>query len=294
MPFPAQPEPKKKVQEESRQKLCVQALLQGNVQAYVDFFYLTHQPGNQPLPPHAPAPHKNQASDQSLPNANDLSLPTVVKHLQDAENARRNGNLVLVYDAFKALADFYASRQDHRTTIYFSGKCLEVSKLEASSDLEKSAMRGIGKAYEADGDIISAIEHFERLLALAKETGDELYARLSNEHLVNTYEAMASAKEAGGDLEGSLEYRDLRLVAARASADDKAVLCALIEIAKTYEKLGKDGYLQKARITLDEYLQLAEKLNDTDAQGLGCFALGRIFQRMEDTDASLVQLKRYL
>ena len=61
-----------------KQSLCIDVLVNGYCQAYVDFFYLTHRP--EPTGP------EEKSEDAGIPPE---KLPFVKSHLADAEAARR-------------------------------------------------------------------------------------------------------------------------------------------------------------------------------------------------------------
>ena len=66
-----------------KQSLCIDVLVNGYCQAYVDFFYLTHRP--EPTGP------EEKSEDAGIPPE---KLPFVKSHLADAEAARRQGEAV--------------------------------------------------------------------------------------------------------------------------------------------------------------------------------------------------------
>ena len=101
-----------------KQTLCIDILVSGHVQAFVDFFYLTHRP----------EVHTDEASDEQvgIPSA---MLPLVKTQLAEAEVARRRGDTQAVFASYKQLADFFTGLADQRTAIYFWEKCLEITQL---------------------------------------------------------------------------------------------------------------------------------------------------------------------
>jgi hypothetical protein len=93
-----------------KQTLCIDILVSGHVQAYVDFFYLTHRPEV------GPADEEQQEEQVGIPSA---MLPLVKTHLAEAEVARRRGDTQAVFGSYKQLADFFTGLADQRTAIYF-------------------------------------------------------------------------------------------------------------------------------------------------------------------------------
>lgn len=283
---------------ESKQSLCVEALLRGHVGAYVDFFYLTHEPSAADASTAADAAAAQQRppppaadEDEAIPPH---AIADVMHQLEEAEASRRKGDLPRVTAAYMELANFFTSLDDQRTAIYFWRKCLEVTRLSADVEGEMEVTRLLGAALESAGDVLVAVQLYEKLLGMAQDADSEASARRARGLLVVAYEAVAAVREAEGDTESMLEYRLRRLDVARACGDRAKLLAALLDLGKSYEKLGGFENLKLACGALEQYLELADELDDIDAQGAGAFVLGRIYQRMERTDDSVVQLQRYL
>lgn len=192
-----------------KQTLCIDILVSGHVQAFVDFFYLTHRPEVEP----SDEPQEEQVG---IPSA---MLPLVKTQLAEAEVARRRGDTQAVFGSYRQLADFFTGLADQRTAIYFWEKCLEITQLTSDADGEAQATRSLGMAHEASGDLLAAIKQYEQLLQLTQSTGDVSGAQRANEHLVVSYQAMAAEREAAGEATAALEFREKCLEASRACGD---------------------------------------------------------------------------
>ena len=273
-----------------KQSLCIDILVSGHVQAYVDFFYLTHRPEADP---------PDEDGETEAPPDEQVGIPSamlghVKTQLSEAEVARRRGDTQAVFASYVQLADFFTGLEDQRTAIYFWEKCLEITQLTSDTEGEKKATRSLGMAHEASKDVDNAIKQYETLLRLAQDTGDVAGAQQASEHLVVTYQSVAVAKDGAGDPKGALEYRGKRLEASRACGDPKKELAAQFDLGAAHEKLGDAEHLKSAQSCFETYLALAEKAEDVEAQGQGCYALARVHQRQEDGDQSLAHLQRFL
>ncbi len=198
-----------------KQSLCLDILVSGHVQAYVDFFYLTHRPE---------VDHEEEEAAEPEPQDEQVGIPSnmlphVKTQLEEAEVARRRGDTQAVFTAYRQLADFFTGLEDQRTAIYFWEKCLEITQLTSDVEGEKQATRSLGMAHEASKDMAAAIKQYETLLDLTNGTSDVGGAQQANEHLVVAYEATAASRDAAGDAHGALECREKCLEAARASGD---------------------------------------------------------------------------
>ena len=254
-----------------KQTLCIDILVSGHVQAFVDFFYLTHRPEVEPA-------EELQEEQVGIPSA---MLPLVKTQLAEAEVARRRGDTQAVFGAYRQLADFFTGLADQRTAIYFWEKCLEITQLTSDADGEAQATRSLGMAHEASGDLLAAIKQYEQLLRLTQSTGDVAGTQHANEHLVVAYQAVAAEREAAGEVAASLEFREKCLGASRACGDASKESKAQYQLGQAHEKLGDLEHLKKALGHFEQYLALSEKAEDVEAQGSACYALAQVYQRMQ-------------
>jgi hypothetical protein len=101
--------------------LCVEILMEGFVQSYVDFFYLTHRPDPNPGEPTtsivlANCQNSYFHSSHSDPNEEgverEIEVPAeemlfIRDNLTRAESARRHGETTQVYDCYNNLARYF-------------------------------------------------------------------------------------------------------------------------------------------------------------------------------------------
>ena len=254
-----------------KQTLCIDILVSGHVQAFVDFFYLTHRPEVEP----AEEPQEEQVG---IPSA---MLPLVKTQLAEAEVARRRGDTQAVFASYRQLADFFTGLADQRTAIYFWEKCLEITQLTSDTEGEAQATRSLGVAHEAAGDLDAAIKQYEQLLRLTQSTGDVAGSQQANEHLVVAYQAVAVERETAGEAGGALEFRDKCLAASRACGDPSKESKAQFQLGVAHEQLADLEHLKKALGHYEQYLALSERAEDVEAQGAACYALAQVYQRMQ-------------
>lgn len=266
-----------------KQSLCIDVLVNGYCQAYVDFFYLTHRP--------EPTGSEEKPDEAGIPPA---KLPFVKSHLADAEAARRQGDTKAVFASYKELAAFFIDLSDQRTAVYFWEKCLEIARLTSDVAGEAEATCALGVAHERLRDTATAVSFYEKLLRLAETNGDAENKQRANEHLVVAYQSMAAETEASGELTKALTYREQCLQASTASGDTAKQGKAHFELGQAHEQLQDADNLQKAVSHYQEYLQLCERSEDTEGQGAACFALARVHQRLQDSASSLSFLQNFL
>jgi hypothetical protein len=102
-----------------KQSLCIDILVAGHVNSFVDFFYLTHRAEDD-----SAATASASAAGAGAPAANpppipDSKLPSIMSHLTSAERAHRRGDSEQVYASYEALAHDFHATQDYKTSIYF-------------------------------------------------------------------------------------------------------------------------------------------------------------------------------
>uniref|UniRef100_A0A7S0J6Y6 Tetratricopeptide repeat protein 29 n=1 Tax=Calcidiscus leptoporus TaxID=127549 RepID=A0A7S0J6Y6_9EUKA len=273
--------------EPDKQTLCVDILVSGHVQAYVDFFYLTHRPDVQSVE----AGEEGESEASGMPAD---KLPIVKTQLSEAEVARRRGDTKAVYACYSTLAALFCELGDQRTTVYFWEKCSEIARLTADAEGETAAIRALGIAHEALHDVTTAISYYEKLLNLATTSGLEKTERLASTHLFTAYNLVSADAESKGDLEQALEHREKSLKSAAASGEPAMLSKAHFALGQAHEKLKEMAHLHEAVANYKPYLTLCEQADDAEGQGAACFALARTYQRLEDGKASQEYLQRFL
>ncbi|CAM9796981.1 unnamed protein product, partial [Choristocarpus tenellus] len=124
-----------------RRGICESILVEGNVQTFVDFFYLTHRP----------RPTQDNFDLRQTPE--EIKVPPremvfIKNNLAAAESARRQGDTSAVYKSFNSLAQYFQDTNDPKTGVYFYEKCLEISRLTSDKKGEMSANHRLGLVYD--------------------------------------------------------------------------------------------------------------------------------------------------
>ena len=193
-----------------KHRLCVDTLIEGYVQSYVDFFYLTHRADPNPDPNQ---PESSEA--EIVVPLQDMML--IKKNLTDAESARRQGDTRTVYDSYDKLAKYYQEQgQDLKTAVYFYEKCLEIARLTSDAVGEMNANHHLGLSHAALGDVPTATGFHERHLDLAKASAAEDQAKRACMELTKMYEAQARA--VGAEIAAKAAQAKAKAKAAKAAA----------------------------------------------------------------------------
>ncbi len=158
----------------SKHSICVETLMGGYVQSFVDFFYLSHRPD-----PFSEA--KGLTKDISI-SVEDMIF--MQDNLTKAEAARRIGDTKVVFQCYDKLATYFRNQKDAKTGLYFYEKCLEISRLTVDVEGEMNANHNLGLTHELADDISSAITFHEMHLKISKKVADSNQQRIANLELL--------------------------------------------------------------------------------------------------------------
>ena len=151
------------------------------------------------------------------------------------------GDTRTVFSSYHSLAQYYQGIRDHKTTIYFYEKALEIAKLTQDKDAEMDATHHLGLAYEVKGDLERSIRFHEKHLSLAQDHSDSPQILAAHKQLVShamnlshllfqqhwgflqtiTYEARAAALEQEQKYEQAIVLY-LKAMHAAKSCNDKS------------------------------------------------------------------------
>ena len=189
-----------------KQSLCLDLLMRGYINSYVDLFYLTHRHDNQPATQsksgstdqqHRSSVITRTSSASSAAAANSTSRPNTVvipssslpflsQQLSSAEHYHRLAQPSPIFAAYTALSHYFTQLHDYKTAVYFQDKTLELADnlCSAAANAGSGAAAGVGRVYlpvivqslaelgslyESMDQPKAAIAHFERCGRVARE-----------------------------------------------------------------------------------------------------------------------------
>mmetsp|Transcript_3195 Transcript_3195/g.9359 ORF Transcript_3195/g.9359 Transcript_3195/m.9359 type:complete len:290 (-) Transcript_3195:460-1329(-) len=201
-----------------KKALCVDALVAGSVQTFVDLFHLTHREASS----------LDGAADAEVPE-----LEAVKARLEEAELARRRRDMAAALRAYQVLASFFGAEVgDHRTAVYFWEKCAEAAGEADDASALMAAIRAQGVGHEALGQYDSALSLYQNLQWLAAEASDAGQQAVAWSHLHVVNATLATIAATNGDLHGALALRQTCLRAAEAAGDAAVLASAHYELGK--------------------------------------------------------------
>lgn len=259
-----------------KQQLCVEILMEGFVQSYVDFFYLTHRPDPHPDPNHDDAEREIDVPVEEMLFIRD--------NLTRAESARRHGETSTVYDCYNNLARYFQNVNDCKTGIYFHEKCLEIARLTSDRLGEMRANHALGLAHQSISNTANAVMYHERHLALATEAANDDETCAANRELMTVYRKAAEELEQKGDYVEAISFHEKCLDSAQAATERGAQGAANFRIGRAYVVLKQ---AQRAIEFLSAYRTICQETQDLEGEGAACSALAAAYQtQAADEDGS--------
>lgn len=257
-----------------RRSLCIDILVSGHVNSFVDFFYLTHRP------------EEDSAHDVPMDQ-----LPYVKEFLSTAEDAHRKGDSAREYEAYKKLADYFKETNDFKTGIYFYEKCLEISEAMDDARRQCAANLSLGLTHGKMNDTTKSIKYHERHLAIAEHISDDTAKELAHKHLMDVYRSLAEDYEKKSDYQSAVVYYKKCLDSATVVDDLKAEGLANYKLGIAYQKLGD----HEMAITFEKnYLGICKQTADQIGEGAACCALAHSFQETSKMDLAVQYLEFFL
>jgi tetratricopeptide (TPR) repeat protein len=286
--------------------VCIDALMNGCVDAFVQVFTLAHRP---PV-----LVDELARTTFSIP---DDALPWVEERLVVAEVARRRSDFRAVVHERAELAQYFEQHGDTAEAVrqYQAGLAAASESLDRA--LEGEAHECLALLYERLDRLAESTVHHETRARLGDVSGDAEVKQRAGHHLVRVYmaqgeravkesryedattffdKAVDAAKSAGdgeaeakaysalgnvtvlkGDMRKALEYQQRFLVVARSAHDGHGESLAALEVAKLQDSL---GHSSEAIESLKTALSVAEQNSDLSALNEACKQLGTTYRNM--------------
>ena len=259
----------------SGEDVCIELLVGGHVQSFVDLFHLTQT-----------SSEKGTSSNQQETLSGD-NLHYVKDKLISAEMSRRVGKTNNVYEAYTALADFFHTSGETDTSVLFYEKGLETAQASKNRLSEAKANHNMGVAQQAAGNTDKAIVYHERELAMAEDLEDEEQIRLAAAELSIVYKKKAEEVKD----EDELLFREKCLAASKRSGNIKTEGVAHYYLGKSCVKLGQYA---RAISSVERYIEISKDLSDVKGEGAGCAVLAVALREQGKNVDAVRHLDRFL
>eukprot|EP01138_Halocafeteria_seosinensis_P006342 gb/GECG01006483.1/.p1 GENE.gb/GECG01006483.1/~~gb/GECG01006483.1/.p1 ORF type:complete len:635 (+),score=96.05 gb/GECG01006483.1/:1-1905(+) len=292
---------------------CIDILVTGHVEAFIDFFYLTHRLGDTDQSKMAQAPHRGLQRDKhhkegeshADPSFDEMSF--LQKHLCDIERATRKGNKDTAIDCHFVLSDHFRESHEYTTSAYFLERCLEYVRVNADVKTEMRTAQELGKIHEAMDEHETATDYHELHRKLAEEEGDRYEIRLSNQQLIRTYSKRAELiEERADDSERERLARVTRERPSSSASTGSEANRPTSRASSHFDDSVGDGESRGSRRSaadgsmaeaLDLYLkafEAAQNAGDREAEGKASYAVGKVYINQGDPDKAIFYLRGYL
>ncbi|GAB5354103.1 hypothetical protein AAMO2058_000090900 [Amorphochlora amoebiformis] len=190
-------------------EVCVESLIRGNINSYVDLFYLTHRAGSE------------------LPIVDRHKLPWIAQKLTEAENCERNGQNRMAYRFFSKVAHYFQTTADHSTAVHFFSKGKEWSSdIDENPELRIQSSCSLGDTYSMLETPDQAINCFKEAL---KKSTDMKNSKTTATALQDNYNI--------GVASCSLAKLHLRMARSCPVDEKKDILSAALRFARNFKEM---------------------------------------------------------
>mmetsp|Transcript_45257 Transcript_45257/g.105606 ORF Transcript_45257/g.105606 Transcript_45257/m.105606 type:complete len:435 (-) Transcript_45257:32-1336(-) len=272
-----------KVKGLDKQQLCIDLLMVGCVQSYVDFFYITHRKA-------APkeGANEDEVKDVVIPEE---TLIFLKETLEQAESARRLRSYLQCYESYNSLAEFFETVPDLKSAMYFYQRCADVAaEVEAWESIAKANLN-LGSCEEQGGNWQSAMQYHEKALEIAS-SADSLPLQIkAASRLTTVCQVLAEQCEKDGhDAEASSLFERCLSSAQRSKdATLEGTACHKLGLSKH-----KTGNYEQAIDLQKQYLEICRIHDDRVGESAARAALAQAFEATGDTQEAIKQLENLL
>jgi len=272
-----------KVKGLDKQQLCIDLLMVGCVQSFVDFFYITHRKS---------APSDNAGEQESK----DVEIPedTLIflkETLETAETARRLKNYQHCFERYNALAEYFEKVPDLKSAMYFYQRCADVAtEVDARESIAKANLN-LGTCEEQGKNWRSAMQFHEKALQIAT-SADSLPLQIkAASHLTHVYEVLAESCEKEGRDNDATSLYERCLSCAQVSKDPalEGTACHKLGLSKS-----KTGHYDPAIDLQKQYLEICRMHDDRVGESAARAALAQSFEAVGNTREAIKQLENLL
>jgi tetratricopeptide (TPR) repeat protein len=263
-----------------KEDVCVQMLLGGYVQSYVDMFYLTHRP--------------EPAGDASASGFEIAEIEFLRDQLVTTEHCKRRGDIPDVLNAYESLASYCAEKSDIKTMIFFYEKCLEIARLVKDPMCEMRVLSKIGAGYHTLKDLDKAREYHEQHVAIAQvlyaHEDDAILRGEAFLQLGRVYWDLALLYERKRMHNEAIDMYKKNLDCASQASEIEAVGEAQLKIGICYNLLAQPS---NALPFLESFLESCRGLGNVEGEGKACAELATAHENLGNKQLSIEYLNHY-
>jgi len=273
-----------KVKGLDKQQLCIDLLMVGCVQSFVDFFYITHRKSA----PSEASPVEQEAKDIEIPED---TLIFLKETLEAAESARRAKHYQHCFESYNTLAEYFEKVPDLRSAMYFYQRCADVAtEVDARESIAKANLN-LGSCEESASNWQSAMQFHEKALQIAT-SADSLPLQIkAASRLTQVYEVLAEQceKESRDSDATALYERCLHCAQLSKEATLEGTACHKLGLSKH-----KTGHYEPAIELQKQYLDICRMHDDRVGESAARAALAQAYEAIGNTQEAIKQLENLL
>eukprot|EP00747_Dinoflagellata_sp_TGD_P168980 gnl/TRDRNA2_/TRDRNA2_196716_c0_seq1.p1 gnl/TRDRNA2_/TRDRNA2_196716_c0~~gnl/TRDRNA2_/TRDRNA2_196716_c0_seq1.p1 ORF type:complete len:484 (-),score=119.59 gnl/TRDRNA2_/TRDRNA2_196716_c0_seq1:66-1448(-) len=272
-----------KVKGLDKQQLCIDLLMVGCVQSFVDFFYITHRksmPSDSPL--------ETETKDADIPEE---TLIFLKETLETAETSRRMKNYQHCFESYNVLAEYFEKVSDLKSAMYFHQRCSDVAaEVDAHESIAKANLN-LGTCEEKASNWQSAMQYHERALQIAT-AADSLPLQIkAASRLTNVYQILAEQCEKENKDSNATALYERCLGCAQLSKDAtlEGTACHKLGLSKY-----KTGFYEPAIELQKQYLDICRTHDDRIGESAARAALAQAYEAVGNVAEAIKQLENLL
>ncbi len=231
-----------------RATLCIDTLKSGCINAFWEFFTLSHR-----------KPVMIDPISETYFSIPHDKLVTIKELLVKADEFLRDSNYKAIYEIYRQIADYFEMERDIDTALYFHSLGQQLAKRSSDILLEGIAHENIGKVYERLGQTENALKSHEAHLSLADASKDTEEASKARRQLWEVYIKIATDHEAAKNYQSASTFYEKSLKIAKSSNNKEMIALSHHHLGRMYEQL--DDYASSLE-NQEKYIQLCEDLDD--------------------------------
>merc|ERR1719446_1229744 len=272
-----------KVKGLDKQQLCIDLLMVGCVQSFVDFFYITHRKSAS-----NENPMEQETKDVDIPEE---TLIFLKETLETAETARRSKNYQHCFESYNVLAEYFEKVPDLKSAMYFYQRCADVAtEVDARESISKANLN-LGTCEEKGNNWQSAMQFHERALTIAT-SADSLPLQIkAASRLTHVYQILAEKCEKENRDSEATQLYERCLSCAQLSKDAtlEGTACHKLGLSKH-----KTGHYEPAIELQKQYLDICRMHDDRVGESAARAALAQAYEAIGNTAEAIKQLENLL
>lgn len=277
-------------------RTCITALIGGEINSYVDLFYLTHRGGGE------------DDDDNPARQVDPEQLPYIAENLRCAEQWKRQDKIEKVYGCYVRLATYFQEVDDVKTGVYFLEKAMDTATRFPENNYVGSCRRNdvaaaLAAAHTKLKSYARAVSFSENAFVFAQESKDAKRIAKAQSDLFEAYVRESERREEDGDLGGAKELWIRSLALAQQSGSDASEVRAYVALGRLAmseaQRSSRDAEAREANLTNaigygEKALEKARATGDVKSEGKAYALQARArLERGEKKDA-MASLEAYL